>query len=45
MEFKVLLYAFGLGFLPTAIAYIIYTLGLQQTEASKASILVTAEPL
>ncbi|WP_373895864.1 DMT family transporter [Virgibacillus natechei] len=41
----VLLYAFGLGFLPTAFAYIIYTYGLQQTEASKASILTTIEPV
>ncbi|MGY0692214.1 DMT family transporter [Virgibacillus sp. FSP13] len=42
---SVLLYAFGLGFLPTAIAYIIYTYGLNQTEASKASILTTIEPV
>ncbi|MFD1039027.1 DMT family transporter [Virgibacillus byunsanensis] len=41
----VLFYAFGLGFLPTAFAYIIYTYGLQQTEASKASILSTVEPV
>ncbi|WP_156290493.1 DMT family transporter [Oceanobacillus salinisoli] len=41
----VLLYAFGLGFLPTAAAYIIYTYGLQKTEASKASILSTIEPV
>ncbi|PAV28782.1 EamA family transporter [Virgibacillus profundi] len=41
----VLLYAFGLGFLPTAFAYIIYTHGLNQTEASKASILSTIEPV
>ncbi|WP_099157913.1 DMT family transporter [Virgibacillus ndiopensis] len=41
----VLLYAFGLGFLPTALAYIVYTYGLQQTEASKASILTTIEPV
>ncbi len=42
---SVLLYAFGLGFLPTAIAYIVYTYGLNQTEASKASILTTIEPV
>ncbi len=42
---NVLLYAFGLGLLPTAFAYIIYTYGLQQTEASKASILTTVEPV
>ncbi|RKQ37331.1 DMT family transporter [Oceanobacillus halophilus] len=41
----ILLYAFGLGFLPTAAAYIIYTFGLQRTEASKASILSTIEPV
>ncbi|GAA0613662.1 EamA family transporter [Virgibacillus siamensis] len=41
----VMFYAFGLGFLPTAIAYIIYTFGLQRTEASKASILTTVEPV
>lgn len=42
---EVLLYAFGLGFLPTAVAYIIYTYGLQQTEASNASLLSTVEPV
>lgn len=41
----VLLYGFGLGFLPTAIAYIIYTYGLHHTEASKAAILSTIEPV
>ncbi|MFZ3579672.1 DMT family transporter [Virgibacillus sp. DJP39] len=41
----VLLYAFGLGFLPTAFAYIIYTYGLSLTEASNASILTTIEPV
>lgn len=41
----VLFYTFGLGFLPTAFAYIIYTYGLNQTEASKASILTTIEPV
>ncbi|WP_077325875.1 DMT family transporter [Virgibacillus siamensis] len=42
---EVLFYAFGLGFLPTAVAYIIYTFGLNRTEASKASILTTIEPV
>lgn len=42
---KVLFYAFGLGLLPTAFAYIIYTYGLHYTEASKASILTTVEPV
>lgn len=45
IELEVLLYAFGLGLLPTAVAYIIYTHGLNQTEASKASILTTVEPV
>lgn len=41
----ILFYAFGLGLLPTAFAYIIYTYGLNQTEASNASILTTIEPV
>ncbi|WP_342028047.1 DMT family transporter [Lentibacillus halodurans] len=45
MDPSVLFYAIGLGFLPTAFAYIIYTYGLNQTEASKASILTTVEPV
>jgi len=45
LEPNVLLFAIGLGFLPTAFAYIIFTYGLQQTEASKASILSTVEPV
>jgi len=45
LEPQTLLYAFGLGFLPTAVAYIIYTYGLQQTEASNASLLTTVEPV
>lgn len=45
LEPEVILYGFGLGFLPTAFAYIIYTYGLQHTEASKASILTTVEPV
>lgn len=45
IELEVLLYGFGLGFFPTAIAYIIYTYGLFYTEASKAAILSTMEPV
>lgn len=45
LEPAVILYAFGLGFLPTAFAYIIYTWGLKDIEASKASILTTVEPV
>src|SRR5699024_9524162 len=41
----VLFYVVGLGFLPTAFAYIIYTYGLEQTEASSASLLTTVEPV
>lgn len=45
LDMEVLFYAFGLGFLPTAVAYIIYTYGLHHTEASKAAILSTMEPV
>lgn len=45
MDPTVLYYAFGLGLLPTAVAYIIYTYGLSQTEASNASIPTTIEPV
>lgn len=45
MDWKVILLSFGLGFLPTAVAYIVYTYGLNLTEASKASILTTVEPV
>ncbi|MFG6119179.1 DMT family transporter [Thalassobacillus sp. B23F22_16] len=40
-----LLLGIGLGLLPTAVAYISYTLGLFEMEASKASILSTIEPV
>lgn len=45
LEPKVFLFAFGLGILPTAFAYIIYTYGLNYTAASNASILSTIEPV
>lgn len=45
LEPKVILLSFGLGILPTAFAYIIYTYGLNKMEASKASILSTIEPV
>lgn len=35
----------GLGLFPTALAYIMYTYGLQYIEASKAAILSTIEPV
>jgi len=44
-EPNVIFLMFGLGLLPTSFAYIIYTHGLNQTEASKASILSTIEPV
>ncbi|WP_010649604.1 DMT family transporter [Oceanobacillus massiliensis] len=42
---EVLFYAIGLGLLPTALAYIVYTYGLHYVQASKASILATTEPV
>jgi len=45
LETEVLFYGFSLGFLPTAMAYIIYTYGFHNTEASKAAILSTIEPV
>ncbi|HEY4602352.1 MAG TPA: EamA family transporter [Cerasibacillus sp.] len=45
LQREVIFYGFGLGLLPTAVAYMIYTIGLQYTEASKASILTTVEPV
>lgn len=45
LDATALFYAIGLGILPTALAYILYTYGLQYTEASKASILSTIEPV
>ncbi|MDY0406034.1 EamA family transporter [Virgibacillus sp. 179-BFC.A HS] len=44
-EPDVLFFAVGLGALPTAFAYIIYTYGLHHTDASNASILTTVEPV
>lgn len=41
----VLFYALRLSFSPTPFAYIIYTYGLNQTEASKASILTNIDPV
>ena len=45
MDPMVLMYAFGLGLLPTAVAYLVHTYGLNQTESSKAAILTTIEPV
>lgn len=35
----------GLGFFPTALAYMLYTTGLSMIESSKASIMATIEPV
>lgn len=35
----------GLGLLPTALAYLLYTMGLAQIESSRASITATIEPV
>lgn len=35
----------GLGFLPTALAYYLYTMGLSMVESGRASIAATVEPL
>lgn len=45
LQFDVLLNAFALGIFPTAVAYIVYTYGLNRTEASKAAIIATVEPI
>jgi len=45
MDPTILFLAFGLGIIPTALAYIIYTYGLHHTAASTASILSTIEPV
>lgn len=42
---EVLLYSSGLGLLPTALAYVLYTKGLNGVEAGKASILANLEPI
>ncbi|OLS40288.1 DMT family transporter [Bacillus sp. MRMR6] len=42
---EVLLYSVGLGLLPTVIAYIFYTKGLEKVESSKAAIVATVEPV
>lgn len=45
LDSEVILFSLGLGLFPTAIAYILYTTGLNMTEASSASILTTVEPV
>ncbi|MFC3781312.1 DMT family transporter [Bacillus chungangensis] len=38
-------YMIGLGFVPTVLAYLLYTVGLRKMESSKAAILATVEPI
>ncbi|WP_078555311.1 DMT family transporter [Bacillus alkalicellulosilyticus] len=38
-------YGIGLGFLPTVLAFILYTRGLHEVESSRASIIATIEPV
>lgn len=45
MNTEVLLYASALGLFPTALAYVLYTKGLNGVEAGKASILANLEPI
>ncbi len=40
-----LLLSLGLGLIPTVVAYILYTKGLEKTEGSKAAIIATIEPV
>ncbi|MFD2445798.1 DMT family transporter [Bacillus sp. CGMCC 1.16607] len=40
-----LLWALGLGILPTVLAYFLYTKGLDKIESSKAAIIATVEPI
>jgi drug/metabolite transporter, DME family len=42
---EVITYGFGLGLIPTVIAYLMYTKGLESIESSKASIIATVEPI
>ncbi|MED3625045.1 DMT family transporter [Neobacillus thermocopriae] len=41
----VLIYGVGLGLVPTVIAYLFYTKGLEQLDGSKAAIVATVEPV
>lgn len=45
LTMEVILLSLGLGLIPTVIAYILYTKGLEETEGSKAAIIATIEPV
>ncbi|MFZ7103558.1 MAG: DMT family transporter [Peptococcaceae bacterium] len=42
---EVLIYSLGLGLVPTSLAYILYTIGLTEVEAGRASIIANIEPV
>lgn len=42
---EALLISLGLGIVPTVVAYLLYTKGLEKVESSKASIMTTVEPV
>lgn len=42
---EVLFLSIGLGFVPTVLAYFIYTWGLEKTDGSKAAVIATVEPV
>lgn len=42
---EVITYGLGLGLIPTVIAYLLYTKGLESIEGSKAAIVATVEPV
>lgn len=44
-QVNTLLWALGLGLLPTVIAYFFYTKGLEKLDSSKAAIIATVEPI
>ncbi|MDE3839334.1 EamA family transporter [Bacillus methanolicus] len=45
LDFNVLVYAAGLGFIPTVLAYFLYTWGLERVESSTAAVIATVEPI
>ena len=45
LNMKVILFGAGLGFIPTVLAFLVYTWGLEKTEGSKAAVIATVEPV